>query len=151
MSSSDALWMMLLIGYPLSVLLETPILLLGLSRRHSWSRRLFAGIWLTACTYPVVILVLPQMFDMVEQRGWYLLVAETFAPVAECILFWIAFRDKESDRFASLIRDFGAIVLANLFSFAVGEWFYQTDLFALWHNDDSVRLLQNFLFTLLRA
>jgi hypothetical protein len=44
--------------------------------------RLFAGAWLTACTYPVVWLVLPPLF---EERSLYLLAAETFAPVAEWV------------------------------------------------------------------
>src|SRR5205085_8102340 len=88
MSASD-LWRFLLIGYPFTILIETPILLLGLSSRHSLKRRLFAGVWLTACTYPIVVLVMPLMFANAS-RGIYLAVAETFAPVAECVLFWLA-------------------------------------------------------------
>ena len=76
------LWLFLPFGYLLSVAIETPILLVGLSARHSWKPRLFAGFWLTACTYPVVVLELPLFFDMWEQRPLYLAVAETFAPVA---------------------------------------------------------------------
>jgi len=45
----------------------------------------------------------------------YLLVAELFAPVAECTLFWLAF-GKEAKW-----RDFGVIVVANLASFLAGE------------------------------
>ena len=51
MSPSD-LWRFLLIGYPFTILIETPVLLFGLSQRHSIKRRIFAGVWLTACTYP---------------------------------------------------------------------------------------------------
>ena len=54
---------------------------------------LFAGVWLTACTYPVVVLVLPLALDMDSHEALYLGVAETFAPVAECALFWMAFGD----------------------------------------------------------
>jgi hypothetical protein len=51
----------------------------------------------------------------------YLLVAEIFAPAAECVLFWYAFvRPKPPDRRATL-RDMLAIVLANLYSFVAGE------------------------------
>jgi hypothetical protein len=65
-----------------------------------------------------VWLVLPGMF---EQRWLFLLVAETFAPVAECALFWFTFlRHAPSDRRATR-RDFVAIVVANLCSFGVGE------------------------------
>src|SRR5881227_4192776 len=85
MSPSD-LWRFLLIGYPFTILIETPVLLLGLSQRHSIKRRIFAGVWLTACTYPIVVLVMPLMFGGVS-RTIYLAVAEIFAPVAECVLF----------------------------------------------------------------
>src|SRR5712692_975177 len=51
----------------------------------------------------------------------YLTVAETFAPVAECILFWLAFGREEEAGKASMWRDFIAIVIANLASFLGGE------------------------------
>ena len=50
--SSSALWRFLPLGYLLTILIETPILLVGLSKRHPIKRRLLAGLWLTACTYP---------------------------------------------------------------------------------------------------
>jgi len=78
-------------AYLITISIETPVLLVGLSPRHSYARRLFCGFWLTACTYPVVWIVLPPLFDMATQRWLYLLVAETFAPVAECAIFWAAF------------------------------------------------------------
>src|SRR5713101_5899664 len=84
--SPSELWRFLPLGYLLSILIETPVLLLGLSNRHSLKRKLFAGVWLTACTYPIVVLVLPMLF-VNRSRALYLVVAETFAPVAECILF----------------------------------------------------------------
>ena len=60
------------------------------------------------------MLVLPLVF-VNQSRAVFLSVAETFAPVAECLLFWLAF-GKESRW-----RDFGVIVLANLASFLLGE------------------------------
>jgi hypothetical protein len=87
-------WLFLPIGYVFTILIETPVLLVGLSKRHALSRRLFAGAWLTLCTYPIVVLVLPVLMQANESDGhWiaYLVVAETFAPVAECLLFWAAF------------------------------------------------------------
>src|SRR2546425_10072901 len=114
------LWHFLLIGYPLSILIETPILLLGLSQRHSLKRRLFAGVWLTACTYPIVVLVLPMLF-VNRSRAIYLVVAETFAPVAECVLFWLAFGKETEVGKPSMWRDFAAIIMANLASFLGGE------------------------------
>src|SRR5260370_13045420 len=93
MSPSD-LWHFLPLGYFFSILIETPVLLVGLSSRHSWQRRLFAGVWLTACTYPIVTLVMPLILAGVS-RAAYLVVAETFAPVGECALFWLAFGQSE--------------------------------------------------------
>jgi hypothetical protein len=56
------LWSFLLRGYLFSIAIETPILLVGLSHVHPFKRKLFAGVWLTACTYPIVVLVLPWFF-----------------------------------------------------------------------------------------
>jgi hypothetical protein len=112
--------LMMLVGYVLTVVVETAVLLALVSRRHPVRVRLFAGVWLTACTYPIVWLVLPSLF---EERSLYLLVAETFAPAAECALFWFAFvRGMPPNRWATL-RDFAAITLANLCSFGLGEVF----------------------------
>jgi hypothetical protein len=118
--SSIELWHFLPLGYLLTILIETPILIVGLSRRHPLQRKLFAGVWLTACTYPIVVLVLPLLFAP-DQRSLYLIVAETFAPVAECGLFWLAFGNKEQVGKPSMWRDFLVIIVANLASFAVGE------------------------------
>ena len=118
--SPHELWRFFPLGYLLSILIETPILLIGLSKRHAIKRRLFAGIWLTACTYPIVVLVMPLVFANVS-RVVYLIVAETFAPVAECILFWLAYGKAEEMGKASMWRDFTAIVVANLGSFLAGE------------------------------
>lgn len=110
-------FLLMLKFYLLTALVETAVLLVGLSRRHPLRVRLFAGVWLTACTYPAVWLVLPEWF---EDRTKYLIVAETFAPLAECVLFRYAFlRGAAFDR--SFIRDMLAIVLANLASFGIGE------------------------------
>lgn len=118
--SSSYLWRFLPFGYLLTILIETPILLIGLSRRHSIKRRLIAGLWLTACTYPIVVLVLALLFASFS-RTTYLVVAETFAPVAECTLFWFAYGESEELGKRSMWQDFGAIVVANLASFLGGE------------------------------
>jgi hypothetical protein len=116
--SPEDLWRFLLFGYILTVAVETPVLLLLLSKHHAPGRRLFAGLWLTACTYPVVVLVLPLVFEG-SSRALYLAVAETFAPAAECALFYFAFGGKGGD--GVRWRDFGTIVAANLLSFLAGE------------------------------
>jgi hypothetical protein len=125
-SSPTDLWRFFPVGYLVTVAIETPILLLGLSRQHPWKRKLAAGLWLTACTYPIVTLVLPLLMANYS-RAIYLVVAETFAPVAECILFWLAFDWNKESRGTSMWRDFAAIVVANLASFAAGE------LLNYWH------------------
>lgn len=131
----DYLWTFIIPGYLFSIAVETPILLVGLSSRHSWGVRLFSGFWLTACTYPVVVLVLPNFFDVQTQRGWYLLVAETFAPAAECALFWLAFGSREERWKWPMAQDMITIVLANLASFLGGElvWQYIPDLHEYLH------------------
>ncbi len=116
MPPSD-LWRFFPVGYLVTIAIETPFLLLGLSSRHSLVRRLVCGVWLTACTYPIVTLVLPLLMGSYS-RASYLVVAETFAPVMECLLFWFAFG---VERRSQLLRDFAVIVVANLASFGVGE------------------------------
>jgi len=115
---TEDLWRFLLFGYLLTVAVETPVLALFLSERHTLRRRLFAGLWLTACTYPVVVLVLPPLFAGAS-RALYLAVAETFAPAAECALFYLAFGGEGSEGVKP--RDFAAVVAANLLSFLAGE------------------------------
>jgi hypothetical protein len=119
MSPSD-LWRFFPLGYLFTILIETLILLVGLSKRHSIKRRLIAGIWLTACTYPIVVLVMPLLFANTS-RTVYLSVAETFAPVAECVLFWLAYGKSEEFGKRSMWQDFATIVIANLASFLGGE------------------------------
>ena len=112
----------MMLMYLLTIIIELPILSILLSWRHSCKVRLFAGVWLTACTYPIVYLTLPAFLNVYEpHRSLYLWVAETFAPAAECTLFWLAFiRNKPRSRRATC-WDFAVIILANLASFHVGE------------------------------
>lgn len=120
--SSDY-FLAMLVGYLFTITIEATVLVLLLSRRHPLRVKLFAGVWLTACTYPVVWLVLPGLF---ESRGLYLLVAETFAPVAECALFWFAFIRGRAPNRKATYRDLAAITLANLCSFGLGEVMHAT-------------------------
>jgi hypothetical protein len=117
-SISDA-WAFLPWGYLLTVLIETPVLLIGLSRRFSLRDRLIVGLWLTACTYPIVVLVLPPLVWGPLGRTWYLAIAETFAPLAECLLLRAAYGCSPDTKTA--LRDYGTVVLANLLSFGIGE------------------------------
>jgi hypothetical protein len=124
----EILWRFLPLGYMITVMIETPILLVGLSVRHGLGRRVFAGLWLTACTYPIVVVVLPLVLEGAS-RLTYLAVAETFAPLAECALFWAAFGSRAEGQ-PTMWRDLTAITLANLASFGLGEWMRAWDLLA---------------------
>ncbi len=67
-----------------------------------------------------MVLVLPLSLPATWPRWGFLLVAETFAPLAECLLFWFTWRNEIPDR-RSGWRDMAAIVAANLASFSLGE------------------------------
>src|SRR5262245_45715769 len=110
----EAAWRFLIVGYALTVLIEVPVLLVGLSPRHGLRRRVAAGLWLTACTYPVVVLVLPAF---IASRWRYLLAVETFATLAEWELFRLAFPDPPPRSRRDALRDGLAIGVANLASF----------------------------------
>jgi hypothetical protein len=101
------------------VAVELPIVLVGLSPRRSLRDRVLAGLALTAFTYPIVICVLPPLVWGPWGRGWYLVVAETFAPVAECLLLRAAFGPSPTR--GAAFRDAAVIVLANLASFGLGK------------------------------
>lgn len=110
------------VGFTLSVLIETPVLIFCLSERHSLQEKLFAGVWLTACSYPIVVWVIPHFINPADHKILYLIFAETFAPVSECALFWWAFGTREEFRTRTFYRDMLAVILANLSSFVVGEF-----------------------------
>ena len=114
------LWYFLPFGYLFTIAFETVVLIFGLSPKITFRQKLACGVWLTACTYPIVILVLPAIF-FGRSRAAYLFVAETFAPLAECFLFWLAFRSRKILDRADWTRCFIAIILANLASFGFGE------------------------------
>ena len=111
-------WTSFVIGYMLTVAVELPILWIGLARNYSRPDRLWAGFWLTACTFPIVWLVLPNL--CVGPRWQYLIAAESFAPLAECLLFRAAFSARPCFS-ASPNREDAVILLANVASFAMGE------------------------------
>ena len=126
------LWPIFPLGLALSIALELPVLLVGLSRRHSLRRRVLAAIWLTSCTLPIVWFVLPELiWRPLGPSGElpYVVIAEIFAPAAECLLFWWAYilwhpretKAPSSSRFATL-QDMAAIIAANLLSFLLGAY-----------------------------
>jgi hypothetical protein len=129
MADVDELWAFLPWGYLFTISIETPILIVGLSRAHRFRRKLCAGLWLTACTYPVVVLTLPLLMPPHTTVGTYLAVAETFAPLAECLLFRSLYHRSSSLGGRQRLRDLAAIVTANLTSFVLGELAHRVGLF----------------------
>ncbi len=117
--STDNLWRFLPFGYLLTVIIESPFLWAFLPKL-TFVQRFLCGLWLTACTYPIVVLVLPTLMQEYS-RGAYLLVAEIFAPVAECVVFWFAFRGRKDFKARDWQISFVTITIANLASFAAGE------------------------------
>ena len=107
-------------GYGLGIAVEAPILLVFLSRRHTWKQRLFAGVWLTACSYPIVYMAMPAIPLISQSRGLYGVVAETFAAASECAIFWWAFDRRVSGR-REIARNCLVIIAANVASFLAGE------------------------------
>jgi hypothetical protein len=63
---------------------------------------------------------LPQLIDPFDQRTLYLAVGETFVPLAECLLFWLAFGKTAPRTRGAFIQDMGVVVAANLASFGGG-------------------------------
>lgn len=100
-----ALWRWLPVGYAITVALEAPVLVAGLgaaaahrisgprqppsrgARRYTVRQRLAAAFWLTAVTYPIVAVALPLLLWPRAPYAVYVIVAETFAITAECLLF----------------------------------------------------------------
>jgi hypothetical protein len=113
-------WLFLPVGYLFTIAIETPVLCVGLSPQHPLSRRVLAGFWLTACTYPMVVLVVPFWFDPTHERNAYLIVAESIAHFGECLLFWLAFRPLQN-----FWRDMIVVFGANLASFGSGILLYR--------------------------
>ena len=75
---------------------------------------------MTACTYPIVVLVIPQLISMQTNYVTYLLVAEAVAHIGECALFYIAFQPLKQP-----LRDMLVVFGANLASCFAG--------LLLWH------------------
>jgi hypothetical protein len=111
----------LFIGYGLTVVVETVVLIIGLSKRNSLAIRVFAGAWLTACSYPAVNVIIPIWFKSTDLYLVEVATSETFAAVAECALFWAAFSRYGEPERRSMRQDLTTITLANIASFGFGE------------------------------
>jgi len=110
-------WLFLIAGYALTITIEIPILLLGLSKQVEVVDRIKLGFILTAITYPIVVLVLPSLIAVPLGYITYLVFAETFAPLAEIACFRILMKRK---LFGRIDQDACVIAAANLCSFLIG-------------------------------
>jgi hypothetical protein len=106
------LWMWLPVGYALTVAIETPVLLLGLSPRWTRMQRLGLAAWLTAVTYPIVVVALPLALPPGTSWPVYVAIAEAFAVGTECLLMRRAWQGSW--------RDVGVVAVANVVSATVG-------------------------------
>ena len=112
----------LLVAGIITIVIEGTVLWFGLGRRYSAGEKLFFAVWLTATTYPVVVLVLPSFMSTTQPSSSYLLAAESFAIVTEGTLFTIGSAYLEKSVY---FKELGVIVIANLISFGCGELFFR--------------------------
>ena len=112
---------MIAIGYLLTIAFETPVLYFGLGSRYTPKEKLLAGLVLTLCSYPFVVLLFPSIWNPYSDYGTYVLVSEIFAPVSECVVFAILFQRKKQLSSKPRLVDFFWILMANLTSFSAGE------------------------------
>jgi hypothetical protein len=130
MPSTGTLLNFLLPGFLITIAIEAPILLLLLSKRHAMRERCIAGVMLTACTYPIVVLVLPELLWRPYGYAIYISVAESFAPLAECLIFYFCWIRSLAppQRVRDNLQDFAAIVIANLTSWLGGSYLIENVL-----------------------
>lgn len=117
-----SVWLLVICGYLLTVSIEIPVLLTGMARKHGVRETIINGLFLTAFTYPVVVMVLPAAFSAmgIDNRLLYLAVAESFAPIAEVFFFRFLVGTSLT---SGIDRDAVIIIIANLASFVLGEAF----------------------------
>jgi hypothetical protein len=121
--SPEALWRWVPLGVVLTVALELPVLLVGLSpwMRSRWraapphptvGQRCAAAVWLTAVTYPIVAVALPLVLWPRAPYAIYVGVAEAFAITGECLLYRTVWGGTRSDLVV--------VAMANVVSATVG-------------------------------
>jgi len=118
--NTTAMLLFLASGYLATVAIEAPLLVAFLPSRYSLRTRIGCGFWLTACTYPVVVLVMPNIANGPFSWSVTLLVTEIWVALTEVALL----RAVAGRRLlASFRREDGVVIVANLASFLAGELF----------------------------
>ncbi len=112
---------MVVMGYLLTISIETPVLVVGLGNRYSMKEKLFAGAFLTGFSYPFVAVFFPLIWNPYTQYSIYVTVSEIFAPLSECLLFALLFQRRKTLRGREKVMDLVIVVLANLVSYVSGE------------------------------
>lgn len=108
-------------GYLLTISIETPVLVLLLGKRYSLKEKLFAGVFLTGCSYPFVSVFFPMIWDPYTDYRTYVTVSEIFAPLSECIIFALLFQRRKELSARQRASDLAVVVAANLLSYLAGE------------------------------
>jgi hypothetical protein len=117
--TSPAVWVFLIIGYLATVAIEAPVLIAGLSTQRSRQARIAAAFWLTACTYPVVVLTLPAIAGSSNDWVTSLLLAEVVVACGKsCSGGMMCGRQL----IGGPQRDDLVILVANILSAALGQW-----------------------------
>jgi len=110
------------------------IFALGLSRRHSVKSRIAAAAWLSSCTVPVVLLVIPHFLPVIWHwlGAWSDIASLLVLDVAACLLFWLVFGNRSQLGKWSMYRDLISVGSALLLSVVAtrmfiedfGRWLY---------------------------
>ena len=103
------------VAFGLTLVVEAIVLVLLYRRERPLLRILATALVANAVTHPVVFLVLPRYFT---DYGYYIVVAEVFAFVAEVPVLWVGLRPDP------WYRAISASALANGASYGVGLAIY---------------------------
>lgn len=110
-----------LTGYLLTISIETPVLVFGLGNRYTLKEKLFAGAFLTGCSYPFVAIVFPMIWNPYNDYSTYVTISEIFAPVSECIIFALLFQRRKLMSSRLRAQELAVVIAANLVSYLSGE------------------------------
>ncbi len=98
----------------LTLLFETPIYYFLLKREFPALKILRISLVVNLLTHPLVFLVFPQIADHYGiTYGWYVLYAESFAFIVECLALCIVFK-------TPVFKSIQSSLAANLFSWLIG-------------------------------
>ncbi len=110
------------LGLCSTLLIETLILYFGLGKEYDGRSKVLIGCLLSLATFPIVNLLIPIWLNPETMLFAYCWISETFAFLAECLLFVFIFSKKRSTK-SQLAVNCAIIFLANVASFTYGYFF----------------------------